>query len=186
MVAPALLALAPLLQNLAANGLGLIGNAILAKGKQAVEEKLGVNIEESVQTEEGRVKLMQLQYANEADLRAFALAKAQQEIERERMGYQDVASARTMQGEALKQSDLFSKRFVYYLAAGWSLAAMIYIGCITFLDVPEKNMRFADVILGFLMGTVVAQVLQFFFGSSQGSKDKSGALGALVKKVTEQ
>jgi multisubunit Na+/H+ antiporter MnhE subunit len=47
---------------------------------------------------------------------------------------------------------------------------------ITLVDIPEKSVRFVDVILGFIMGTVVSTMLNFFFGSSQSSKDKTKEL----------
>jgi hypothetical protein len=42
--------------------------------------------------------------------------------------------------------------------------------------------RFADTILGFMLGTVVATILNFFLGSSAGSKEKTEALAAELKK----
>jgi multisubunit Na+/H+ antiporter MnhE subunit len=50
---------------------------------------------------------------------------------------------------------------------------VVYICAITFLTIPENSVRFADTILGFLLGTIVATILQFFFGSSKSSKDKT-------------
>lgn len=67
---------------------------------------------------------------------------------------------------------LESKYFIMFLSILWSLAAMTYIGCVTFMDIPAANVRFADTILGFLLGTVVATVLNFWLGSSAGSKEK--------------
>jgi predicted permease len=87
-----------------------------------------------------------------------------------------------MQVAALQQNDLLSKRFVYYFAAFWSVTAALYIAFITFGDIPESNVRFADTILGFILGTVIATIIQFFFGSSVGSKEKHNTLEALVKK----
>ena len=86
----------------------------------------------------------------------------------------DKADARDMQKEALRQGDLFSKRFIYYLTIFWSIVSAVYIFAITFFDI--LNDRVADTILGFLMGTIIASMMQFFFGSSQGSKDKTKAL----------
>jgi hypothetical protein len=63
-----------------------------------------------------------------------------------------------------------------YLTTFWSLAAGAYIGFITFSVIPEQNVRFADTILGFILGTVVATMLNFWFGSSIGSKEKAEAL----------
>ena len=98
------------------------------------------------------------------------------------MAYGDRANARAMQVAALQQTDLFSKRFVYYFAIFWSVTAALYIAFITFGEIPEANVRFADTILGFLLGTVVATIIQFFMGSSDGSKQKDTTLEALAKK----
>lgn len=65
-----------------------------------------------------------------------------------------------------------SKYFIMFLSLFWSFAATAYIGAVTFMDIPEQNVRFADTILGFLLGTVVATVLNFWLGSSVGSKEK--------------
>ena len=69
-------------------------------------------------------------------------------------------------------SENFIKQFPVWLAIGWSIAAVLYIGFITFGAIPPANVRFADTILGFLLGTVVATIINFYFGSSDGSKKK--------------
>lgn len=69
-------------------------------------------------------------------------------------------------------SDKFIKQFPIWLAIVWSLASMFYVGFITFGHIPAENVRFADTILGFLLGTVVATIINFYFGSSDNSKLK--------------
>jgi hypothetical protein len=101
-----------------------------------------------------------------------ALKLAQIDLEKIRADYANTADARAMQIAALQQSDVFSKRFTMYLTSFWSIAAAVYIGFITFSVIPEQNVRFADTILGFILGTVVATMLNFWFGSSIGSKEK--------------
>lgn len=59
------------------------------------------------------------------------------------------------------------------LAIIWSLFAMCYISAITFVNLPESGIRFADVSQGFVMGTIVGGVMAFYFGTSQGSVDKN-------------
>ena len=104
-----------------------------------------------------------------------ALKLAQIDLEKIKADYANTADARDMQKIALQQSDIFSKRFTMYLTTFWSVAATVYIGFITFSVIPDKNIRFADTILGFILGTVVATLLNFWFGSSIGSKEKNAA-----------
>lgn len=99
-----------------------------------------------------------------------------QSHEIEKAEFADIANARHMQEVALAQADVFAKRFVYYFAAFWSLFAVIYIMSITFGKVPEANQRFADTILGFLLGTIVATIINFFYGTSRSSQGKDSTL----------
>ena len=105
-----------------------------------------------------------------------ALKLAQIDLDKIKADYANIADARAMQIAALNQSDVFSKRFTMYLTAFWSVAAVLYVGFITFGVIPDKNIRFADTILGFILGTVVATMLNFWFGSSIGSKEKAEAI----------
>ena len=88
--------------------------------------------------------------------------------------------ARKMQIAALNQEDKFSKRFIYYLAIFWSLIGASYIFFATFVKV--ENPHVLDVVLGFLLGTIVATIINFFFGSSGGSKEKTNGLLNIIKK----
>jgi hypothetical protein len=94
------------------------------------------------------------------------------ELEELRMRLDDVSDARQMQVEALKQDDKFSKRFVYWLAAGSLLLGFAYVFWITFGEIPQANQRFADTILGVVIATIITTIYNFFFGSSDGSKKK--------------
>lgn len=177
--------LAPIVSALAANGLNLLASAVTAKGQEFVEDKLGVKLDTLVQTDEGKVKLAQIQAEREQELNEFVLAKREQELKADQMAYADTANARGLQQAALAQSDVFSKRFLYYYAAVWSVAAMVYIGFITFGNIPERNIRFADTILGFVLGTVIAGMFQFFFGTSQGSRNKDDTLAHAIRGVAK-
>jgi hypothetical protein len=65
---------------LAQNGLGLLSSAIQAKGKQVVEEKLGIKISDDPSPEEVS-KLRQLQYDHEERLLELGIEKARLEQE---------------------------------------------------------------------------------------------------------
>ena len=87
---------------------------------------------------------------------------------------ENTKDARDLQKVALQQDDVFSKRFIYYLAIFWSVIGASYIFLATFSEVVNPKM--ADTVLGFLLGTIVSTIINFFFGSSKGSKDKSKLL----------
>lgn len=69
-----------LLGTLAENGLGLLASAIQAKGKQVVEDKLGVKISDNPSPEEV-AKLRQLQFDHEERLLELGIEKARLEQE---------------------------------------------------------------------------------------------------------
>ena len=109
--------------------------------------------------------------ANLAHELKLAILNREQELAT--LAFENTKDARAMQAKALEQDDNFSKRFIYYFAAFWSLCAVIYIGCITFVTIPEASIRFADTILGFILGTVIATIINFFYGSSSGNERRS-------------
>lgn len=125
-----------------------------------IAEKLGVpdsveSVTQAIQADPNLAFKLQ-----ELDLKAF-----EKEVE-------DRKDARAMTTVALQSDDPFVRRFTYYFIAAWSIFAMIYIPFMTFSEIPEKNVRFADTILGFLLGTVVASMFAFLLGSSFGSRQK--------------
>jgi amino acid transporter len=83
---------------------------------------------------------------------------------------QDKADARAMQKAAIASGDKFVAHFIYWFAWFWSLASVAYFFFVTFGGVTETGQHFADVILGFLLGTIVATMIGFFYGSA----DKDG------------
>lgn len=59
-----------------------------------------------------------------------------------------------------------------FVTVFWSVFSAAYIAAVTFFDVPIGNERVVDQVLGFIMGTIVATVMNFWLGSSLGSKNK--------------
>lgn len=64
----------------------------------------------------------------------------------------------------------FNRRFLAYFAVGLSVAGMAYVAAVTFMAVPTSNVRFADTALGFIMGTILASPIGFFYGTSKSAQ----------------
>lgn len=122
-----------------------------------------------------------LEWEKEANQARQALLQAN--LEEAKIYLQDTANARAMQIAALTQDDKFSKRFVYYIAAGLLLVAFAYLFLVTFGHVPEKNQRMADIGVGGIIGGVISTVISFFFGSTKGSTDKTNQLVHMASQM---
>jgi len=81
----------------------------------------------------------------------------------------DINDARVQAKEALTSGDKIAAHFIYYYSWFWAISSTMYFFCVTFLNVPESSQHFADIILGFLLGTAVATVIGFFYGNSDKS-----------------
>lgn len=125
------------------------------------------------------LKLKELYLNNEASIREDAFQVMDAELK-------DVQNARDMQKAALNQDDLFSKRFIYVFASFWSVMACLYVGSITFGTIPPANVRFADTCLGFVLGTIVATIFQFLFGTTIGSGAKTSMQNEITKKLIDK
>ena len=73
-------------------------------------------------------------------------------------------------------NDTTVKHFIYYYAWFWASTSVLYFFCVTFIVLPDGGRDFANIILGFLLGTAVATIISFFYGSSKSSKDKTDAM----------
>ena len=163
---------ASIVSMLADKGLNLISSAIdggADKAKEYIEDKTGIKLDKNL-TDEQVAELKKFEMTNKIELEKLALANKQEDNRAseatQKIQADEYGNARNMQIENLRQEDKFSKRFVYYFALFWSLFAVIYLTGITFIEIPKENIRFADTIVGFLLGTIIATMFGFFYGNS--------------------
>lgn len=161
------LLLAPLLAKLAESGLSLIGNAVLNKGKELVEEKLGVDLSAELETEEGKQVLLQMQTEHEQFLIIAAL-------EDRKVTLADVANARARE-VALASTDVswLAKNIVPVLALLVTIgggAGMIYS--------PQDDVR-----LG--LASIISLVLGYYFGTSKGNDRQVATIQNLSQGVAK-
>ena len=116
--------IASIVSSLISNNLPGVAQKVLDNGLEFVEEKLGMKLKPDMSPEE-------IQKVSEAAMKheEFLISE----------GYKDIADARDMQKEALKQEDVWSKRFIYIFAGIWSIFSMVFIFAITFGNVPQES-----------------------------------------------
>lgn len=79
--------MAPILASLVQSGLGLLANAVLAKGKDVIEQKLGVSLETTPPAE-----LLRLQQEHEEFLLEAAIRQKELELEAEKSAQENVSA----------------------------------------------------------------------------------------------
>lgn len=139
------------------NNMPKVAQAVLDQGLEVVSEKLGFPLKPDMSAE---------------DLAAIKERAMQHEEFMTEQANKNTADARAMNTAAMQSGDPLVRRFTIYLTCFWSIIGSVYIFWITFGVIPPENTRFADTVLGFLLGTVVATMLNFWLGSSAGSKEK--------------
>jgi hypothetical protein len=151
--------IASIVSGLIQNNMHKVADAVVEKGVDYVQDKMGIQLKP-----EGE--------ATKEDYAKWNEAAAKHEEFMAEIDLKNMEGARNMQLAAMENDDPLVRRFVYFFIAGWSILSATYIGCITFIDIPDENARFADTILGFVLGTMVASMFQFLLGSSLGSRNK--------------
>lgn len=151
--------IASIVSGLISNGLPKVADAVMEKGVDYVQQKLGVELKP-----EGQM--------NQEDVAKLKEAAMKHEEFMAEIDLKNMQGARDMQLKAMESDDPLVRRAVYYFIGFWSVLSACYIGFITFGEIPEANIRFADTILGFVLGTMVASMFQFLLGSSIGSRNK--------------
>jgi hypothetical protein len=136
-----------------------VADAVIDKGVDYVQDKMGIQLKP-----EGE--------ATKEDYAKWSAEAAKHEEFMAEIDLKNMQGARDMQLKAMDSEDPLVRRFVYYFVSFWSVLSSAYIGFITFGEIPEDNVRFADTILGFVLGTMVASMFQFLLGSSLGSRNK--------------
>lgn len=144
---------------------------ILGGGVAKVVSSIGETIDTFVLTKEEKEKLK---------LETQKLVNEQMNIIA-----QDISNARNLQVEALKQEDKVAKRFIYYYSWFWSFVCVAYIGGITFVPLDESKNHIVDTILGFLLGTLVASIITYFYGSSAGAAKNREVIQEIAKSKSQ-
>lgn len=171
----------PIVGALVSSGLGLLADAVKAKGKEFIEEKLGVDLETSVKTEEGLFKLKQLEVSHEEFLIEAAIRKKEQELEEIRIDNANTDSARD-QNTRIQESEhatKLAKNAAYYLDFIIVGSTIILATILAFKAIPAENKEYAMMALGSLI-TLCGTIINFHRGTSHSSRQKDETLHKLA------
>ena len=173
----------PLIQTLLQNGLGLVANAVMAKGQQFVEDKLGVKLAPNMTPEQvAELKIKEMEH--EEELMRLRLEEGKLGLEELGIRIKDVGSARDREVQIATNKDapLLNKIVTPLLALSLLLITFVLFGVVMFQSDPVDSSR-KDILIYILgvLSAISTQIVSYYFGSSQGSKDKSEALERAIK-----
>lgn len=176
--------LAPLLSTLAANGLNILSSALLNKGKEVIEEKLGIDIETAAQTPEGLQKLRQLEIDHEEFLVNAAIENRKLDIQETQQLMDNTKSARDMNLgiQESAHASVLAKNLAYLLDMAVVAGTIILITLLYFKGIPAENKDIAYMALGSLL-TMCGTIVNFHRGSSAGSKGKDDSQAKLLALI---
>lgn len=168
--------MAPIVATLLANGINILGNAIMAKGKEVVEDKLGVKIPDSP-TKEDLITLRALEVKHEETLLSFVLEDKKLDIE-------NTKDARDMNARVQESanSSKLAKEAAYYLDFTIVGATLLMAYTILWSSVPEANKELFYLAFGSLL-TLCGTIVNFHRGSTTNSKEKDNTISALSRGV---
>lgn len=171
--------MAPLIALLAKAGLPLLANVLMSKGKEVLEEKLGVDIESLSRTEGGLIKLKELELTHEQ----FLLTHANQQAELDLAGFKievaDRESARTRDAQFLKAGRYnYRGDFMLFLAL-FMIAALVWVVWKT-PGIDEFVKGIFTLVLGRFLG-YLDNIYNFEFGTTRGSRAKDDTIDNLSR-----
>lgn len=165
--------MAPLLMSIVSGlidkGLPKVADAVMEKGVDYVQDKLGVKLKPESELTDDDVK----------DLRERAM---QHEEFMAEIDAKDRADARNreIQIATSDKAPYINKVVTPYLALGVVGLSFILFAILIFVEVKSEAKDILIYILG-VLSAAVTQILSYYFGSSQGSKDKEAQLKEALK-----
>ena len=176
-------ALLPIIQPLLSNGLNLVANAVMAKGKKVVEEKLGVELKPDMSPEDlAKIQIAQMEH--EEELLKLRLEEDKLDLAELQARLKDTNDAREREVQIANsdKAPLINKIVTPVLALSILMLTFVLFGVVMFDDTPVEASR-KDILIYILgvLSAIASQIVSYYFGSSQSSKDKTDALKEAIK-----
>lgn len=165
--------MAPIVASLLANGLSLLGNAVMTKGKEVIEDKLGVKLpdDDKPLPPDAVVHLNQLEMQHEQWLIEAGIRQREAELAETKAYLADTASARDMNTRINESEN--AEWLPKNIAAILALVVVLGGGAMLWTT-AQPDVRTAAVGL-------ITMVLGFYFGTSSSSRKKDETIASLSK-----
>jgi hypothetical protein len=156
---------------------------VLAKGKDYVEKKLGVELKPDMSSEDlAKVQIAQMEH--EEELLRLRIEEDKLDLAELELRLKDTDSAREreVQISTSDKAPLLNKIVTPVLALSILLLTFVLFGVVMFDDTPVEASR-KDILIYILgvLSAIASQIVSYYFGSSQSSKDKTDALKEAMK-----
>lgn len=181
--------MAPLVAALLSKGLGLVANAVLAKGKDYVKDKTGIDLDKAALSDQDVVALKKFEMEHEEELMRLRLEDNRLDVEMQKLILADVQGARereTKMAESPHASWLNKNMGPLLGLLAIALSFLLFYQVLfddKFLEAlkPEKK----DILLYILgvLSAIVTQIFSYYFGSSTGSKAKSEDISRALESL---
>ncbi len=169
----------PLIMAVLQQGLQILGGALISKGKDVVEKKLGIDIDKALGTEEGRIKLKQLEMEHEQWLVEADIRRNEQELQGFKIEVEDRGSARARDAEFIKAGMHNARADMMFILAVVIICGLVYI---VWKDqsVNEYVKGIFTLVLGRFLG-YLDNIYNFEFGTTRNSRTKDVTIEQLAK-----
>jgi hypothetical protein len=165
--------IAPLL----AQGLSLLGNAVLAKGKDWVEQQTGVSLDKPLSPED-TLKLRQYEMDHEEELLRLRLEDNKLGLEGFKLEVADRDSARVRDAEFIKKGATNHRANVMFFLA------VVMVGILVWIVWKDQSINeyvkgIFTLVLGRFLG-YLDNIYNFEFGTTRGSREKDDTINKMV------
>lgn len=163
----------PVIAELARQGLTLLGNAVLVKGKEVIEREAGVTLGDGMSPED-LLKLKQYELEHEEDLLKLKQQDNRIELEYFQAELRDRQSARDREVEITKLNTAAGQP--WYVPSITTILALVVVvggGWVLQNDGIDTDVKFT-------INTMMALVLGYYFGTTRGSGKKDETIQHLT------
>ena len=116
------------------------------------------------------------------EIALYEQAEYKLHLEEIKLHNENTKDARDMQRTAIGSSDWLTRNYLYLLATVIILGAVGFGIALFFVAIPEGNRRMIEMFADLFLFAGAMMVLNFFFGSSAGSKKKTDAMAKMMDK----